>query len=210
MARRHALMAEADHVGDQAADEIEAVITESKQWADEARRHLPPSAAAHVDFMASTMRACGAAALELDASSQQRSRAIEMSRLCSEAMVNFAKARARKAHRSRDALAATLDKERAQQQELARELAACGQLPVRLAQAEHMMEAHLLTYLPTYLLNPLTYLPTYLLTYGPIGAAGPGGAHDGGAGQSARQRHRGSPPSMRLVPSYHSIAAPRD
>ena len=121
-ARRAALRAEASHLADAAAGAVEAVVNESRDWAEEARKDHPDQAA-HIDFLASTVAACGHETLGIggppggvggsapgggcDASDaaacgaahvpQCRARAAEMATICSDAMLGYARRRARRA-----------------------------------------------------------------------------------------------------------------
>lgn len=101
--KRQTLLAEAAHVSDETASFIEGVLLESEHWA-EAAKSRAPELATHIDFMTSTMHACGQEALAPNATSQQRCRASEMASLCSAAMVNFSEGRARNALRKAEEL----------------------------------------------------------------------------------------------------------
>jgi hypothetical protein len=62
-ARRAALVAERDHVADEAAGTIEGVMLDADKWMEEAR-NAPPEQKAHMTFLARTMASVGSAALE--------------------------------------------------------------------------------------------------------------------------------------------------
>lgn len=113
-AKRQALQAESQHVADEAAGTIEAVLLESGTWAEQAKLRAPEMGA-HIDFMVNTMHACGQEALEPKATSHTRSRASEMAAICSAAMVNYSEGRARMAeHRVQELTRSVQAAERAQ------------------------------------------------------------------------------------------------
>ena len=138
--RRKALVSEAAHVSDEAAGLIESVMSESSKWALEARRKTPEQAA-HLEFMAKTMAACGREALEPGASAAQRCQASEMARLCSAAMLGYAQARARRAeHRATD-LEANLRTAQEDDRHMRDELEQKGSITERIELANAAVEA---------------------------------------------------------------------
>ena len=107
-ARRAALLAEAAHVSDEMASLVEAVMGEAAKVAEEAKWRGDHATSQHIDFMARTMRSCGSAALEPTASAEQRGCASDMAKFCSQAMVNHAHSRARRATRRAEGLESVL------------------------------------------------------------------------------------------------------
>ena len=138
-ARRRSLLAEAGHVADETAGQIEQVMLEAHAWEEEAYRRFPEQAE-QIAFMARTMDACGQTALEPSASVEARRRATTMAGLCAQAMVSQARAHAHRADQRAAELARSVLRAKGQLARTSYELSAFEGTPDELARMQAAVE----------------------------------------------------------------------
>jgi hypothetical protein len=138
-ARRRSLLAEAGHVADETAGQIEQVMLEAHAWEEEAYRRFPEQAE-QIAFMARTMDACGQTALEPSASVEARRRATTMAGLCAQAMVSQARAHAHRADQRAAELARSVLRAKGQLARTSYELSAFEGTPEELARMQAAVE----------------------------------------------------------------------
>ena len=138
-ARRRALLAEAGHVADEAAGQIEQVMLEAHAWEEEACRRFPEQAE-QIAFMVRTMDACGQLALEPSASVEARRRATTMAGLCAQAMVSQARAHAHRADQRAAELARLVLRAKGQLARTSCELSAFEGTPTEFARMQAAVE----------------------------------------------------------------------
>ena len=138
-ARRRALLAEAGHVADEAAGQIEQVMLEAHAWEEEACRRFPEQAE-QIAFMVRTMDACGQLALEPSASVEARRRATTMAGLCAQAMVSQARAHAHRADQRAAELARLVLRAKGQLARTSCELSAFEGTPAEFARMQAAVE----------------------------------------------------------------------